>query len=255
MEIVHRGIPRREPALPTQHRPATHKPPLHAIPRTLGLALQDPPPKLLARKGPEQRSNPERAATTQCLHRPDRGAMPPESWCNAARIVVQCRQNRGAMSPDFAGGGAGREVQPALHQGRDRGGAVLPAPGPLHQPRHGVLRHHLALLPRRGRDRPGPAWQEQGFSPTMQAIGCWHGARRGRGSRCLGNLAGEHRRRQDPGPGRRAAAGAIRAPFHLRRRGPWHDQPRDPRVDRSARVDASFSARGTATARRSRRKC
>ena len=31
--------------------------------------------------------------------------------------------------------------------------------------------------------RAGPAWQEQGFPPTMQAIGCRHGARRGRGSR------------------------------------------------------------------------
>ena len=100
MDIDHRGIPRREPALPTQHRAATRKPPSPAIPRTPGVALQDQPPKRLARKGLDQRSNPERAATTQCLNRPDRGAMPPESWCNAARIVVQCHRNRGAMSPE-----------------------------------------------------------------------------------------------------------------------------------------------------------
>ena len=74
------------------------------------------------------------------------------------------------------------------------------------------------------------------FRPQCKQLVVGMVLRRGRLPRCLGNLAWEHRRRQSPGSGRRAAAGALRAPLHLCRRGTRHDQPGDPRVDRSARL-------------------
>ena len=56
------------------------------------------------------------------------------------------------------------------------------------------------------------------------------------GARRLGGPAGEHRKRQGPGPGCHATAGALRASFHPRHRGPRHDQPGERCVGRSARL-------------------
>jgi Resolvase, N terminal domain len=73
-----------------------------------------------------------------------------------------------------------------------------------------VFRHHQPLLRRRRRPDAGPARLQQGSSSRPAADDPRRAARRRWAAGVLGDVAGQHRRRDDTDPGDRPAAGALR---------------------------------------------
>ena len=128
-----------------------------------------------------------------------------------------------------AGEGAGRPhaVCAALPQGRGGGAAVRASARSAHAARPGVHGHHQPLL--RGRRRPdaGPARLQQGSSSGPAADDPRRADRRRWAAGLLGDVAGQHRRRDDADPGDRPAAPALRHRAGVRGRRPRHDQRRD----------------------------
>ena len=142
----------------------------------------------------------------------------PQRNALAARPGHRRRRRPGPAAHASCNGLARRAPRPfgfrrpgaAADQGSRRGGAVRPPPGPVHQPRPGVLRHHLASLHRPRRRNAGPVRQEQGRPQRLQADGSRHGDRRRRHSGGKPHVAGQHRRRHHPRPGGRAPSGPVR---------------------------------------------
>ena len=118
----------------------------------------------------------------------------------------------GVAGRGTAGEGAGRPhaVRPALPEGRGGGAAVRASARSAHAARPGVHGHHQPLL--RGRRRPdaGPARLQQGSSAGPAADDPRRAARWRRAAGVLGDVAGQHRRRDDADPGDRPAAPALR---------------------------------------------
>ena len=180
----------------------------------------------------------ERAVFLTVLHRlfvsgSDRAA---DRW----REDYRDRRRRGARSASSlsgdgvagrgaAGEGAGRPhaVRTALPEGRGRGAAVRASARSAHAARPGVHGHHQPLLRGRGRPDAGPARLQQGSSAGPAADDPGGADRRRRAAGVLGDVAGQHRRRDDADPGDRPAAPALRHRARVRGRRPRHDQCRD----------------------------